>query len=150
MATKRSAKSSKKPSAAATKPVAVKKAAVSATTKENTTVARNQHLKGFLDFVREQGVVGLAVGLVLGGAVSVLVKSLIDNVVMPPLGFILGSAEGLKGLSFNMGKTAGGEDAILYYGTFLNDVINFVVIAAVVYAVVHMLGFDKKLDKTKE
>lgn len=113
-------------------------------------MARNTHLKGFLDFVREQGVVGLAVGLVLGGAVSVLVKSLIDNVVMPPLGFILGSAEGLKGLTFNMGKTATGQDAVLSYGAFINDVINFVVIAGVVYAVVHMLGFDKKLDKKKD
>lgn len=100
-------------------------------------------------FVRTQGVVGLAVGLVLGGAVTVLVKSLIDNVVMPPLGFILGSAEGLKGLQLNMGKTASGQEAILYYGTFLNDLINFAVIAVVVYLIVHILGFDK-IDKRKD
>jgi large conductance mechanosensitive channel len=106
-------------------------------------------LGGFMEFVRTQGVVGLAVGLVLGGAVTVLVKSLIDNVIMPPLGFILGSAEGLKGLHFTMGKTAAGQDATLYYGTFLNDLINFAVIAVVVYLIVHILGFDK-LDKKKE
>jgi len=104
---------------------------------------------GFMEFVRTQGVVGLAVGLVLGGAVTVLVKSLIDNVVMPPLGFILGSAEGLKGLELNLGKTAAGQDAILHYGTFLNDLINFAVIAVVVYLIVHILGFDR-LDKKKE
>jgi large conductance mechanosensitive channel len=105
-------------------------------------------LKGFVDFIRTQGVVGLAVGLVLGGAVSVLVKSLIDNVVMPPLGFILGSSDGLKGLVWNMGKTADGKDAILHYGVFLNDFINFVVIALVIYLVVHLLRFDR-LDKKK-
>ena len=103
---------------------------------------------GFMEFVRTQGVIGLAVGLVLGGAVTIVVKSLIDNVVMPPLGFILGSAEGLKGLEWNLGRTAAGEEAVLYYGVFLNDLINFVVIAVIVYLVVHILGFDR-LDKKK-
>lgn len=104
------------------------------------------HTSGFMNFIRQQGVVGLAVGLVLGGAVTVLVKSFIDNVVMPPLGFILGSADGLKGLTLNMGRTPAGEEAILHYGMFLNDFINFAVIAIIVYLVVHILGFDK-LDK---
>lgn len=103
---------------------------------------------GFMEFVRTQGVVGLAVGLVLGGAVTIVVKSLVDNLVMPPLGFILGSAEGLKGLQLNIGKTSAGQDAILHYGVFLNDLINFIVIAVVVYMIVHILGFDK-LDKKK-
>lgn len=103
---------------------------------------------GFMEFVRTQGVVGLAVGLVLGGAVTIVVKSLVDNVIMPPLGFILGSAEGLKGLQVNIGKTPAGQDAILHYGVFLNDLINFMVIAVVVYLIVHILGFDK-VDKKK-
>jgi large conductance mechanosensitive channel len=106
-------------------------------------------LKGFVDFIRTQGVVGLAVGLVLGGAVSVLVKSLIDNLVMPPLGFLLGSSDGLKGLVINMGKIHGGQVAVLHYGVFLNDLLNFIVIALVIYLTVHLLGFDK-LDKEKE
>ena len=112
-------------------------------------VAKGQ-TNGFMNFIREQGVVGLAVGLVLGGAVTILVKSMVDNVVMPPLGFILGSAEGLKGLSWNMGQTPAGKDAILHYGVFLNDLINFLVIALVVYLLVHALGFDKKFDKKKD
>jgi large conductance mechanosensitive channel len=118
--------------------------------------ARHEQLKdhgtkflgGFMEFVRTQGVVGLAVGLVLGGVVTVLVKSLIDNIVMPPLGFILGSAQGLKGLEWNLGKTPAGQETILHYGVFLNDLINFIVIAIVIYLVVHILGFDE-LDKKK-
>lgn len=106
-------------------------------------------IKGFIDFIRTQGVVGLAVGLVLGGAVSALVKSLIDNVVMPPLGLLLGSAEGIKGLSITMGTTAAGKPAILNYGVFLNDFINFIIIALVVYLIVHLLKFDR-LDKKKD
>jgi large conductance mechanosensitive channel len=108
-----------------------------------------KHVNGFVTFIRTQGVVGLAVGLVLGGAVTIVAKSLIDNVVMPPLGLLLGSSEGLKGLVLSLGKTADGKDALLHYGTFLNDLINFLVIALVVYLVVHTLGLDR-IDKKKE
>ncbi|MDB5161956.1 MAG: Large-conductance mechanosensitive channel-like protein [Candidatus Saccharibacteria bacterium] len=103
-------------------------------------------VKGFVDFIRTQGVVGLAVGLVLGGAVSILVKSLVDNIVMPPIGLLLGSADGLKGLSVTIGDK--GTPAVIHYGTFLNDFINFVVIALVVYLVFNLLGLTK-LDKKK-
>lgn len=106
-------------------------------------------VKGFLDFIRTQGVMGLAVGLVLGGAVSILVKSLVDNVVMPPIGLLLGSGDGLKGLSWTIGKGNGGDPAVIYYGTFLNDFFNFLVIALVIYLVFHMLGLTK-LDKKKD
>lgn len=104
---------------------------------------------GFVDFIRTQGVVGLAVGLILGSSISTMVKSLIDDVVMPPLGFLLGSAEGLKGLSINLGTTRAGEAVILSYGVFLNDFINFIIIALVVYFVIKLLHFDK-IDKKKE
>lgn len=105
-------------------------------------------LKGFIDFIRTQGVVGLAVGLVLGGAVSVMVKSLVDNIVMPPLGLILGSAEGIKGLSWTIGNTNAGQAVIIRYGIFLNDFINFIVIALVVYLIIRLLKIEK-LDKKK-
>ena len=115
------------------------------------TIAKvgGSQIKGFIDFIRTQGVVGLAVGLVLGGAVSTLVKSLIDNVVMPPLGMLLGSAEGIKGLAITMGTTSAGKPAVLNYGVFLNDFINFIIIALVVYLIVHLLKFDR-LDKKKD
>lgn len=106
-------------------------------------------VKGFLDFIRTQGVIGLAIGLVLGGAVTILVKSLVDNVILPPIGLLLGSGDGLKGLSWTIGTGNGGDPAIIYYGTFLNDFINFVIIALVVYLVFNLLGLTK-LDKKKE
>jgi large conductance mechanosensitive channel len=106
------------------------------------------YAKGFLNFIREQGVVGLAVGLVLGGAVATMVKSFIDNVVMPPIVLLLGSADGLKGLSWTLGHEDG-KDVVLNYGMFLNDLLNFLIIALVIYIVVHLLGIDKKFDKKK-
>lgn len=119
------------------------------TVKSNKLVAASKsQIRGFLDFIRTQGVVGLAVGLVLGGAVSVMVKSLVDNVVMPPIGLLLGSAEGLKGLSWTM-ATVDGKSAVLTYGVFLNDFVNFIIIALVVYFIVKLLRFDR-LDKKKD
>ena len=115
----------------------------------NIVSAGESQLKSFFDFIRTQGVVGLAVGLVLGGSVSVMVKSLVDNVVMPPLGLIVGSAEGIKGLVWTMGQTAGGQPITLRYGIFLNDLINFVVIALVIYVIVSLLKIDK-FEKKKD
>jgi large conductance mechanosensitive channel len=124
----------------------VKKVVVPAQTL--VTVGGGQ-VKGFLDFIRTQGVIGLAVGLVLGGAVGIVVKSLVDNIVMPPIGLLLGSGDGLKGLSWTIGEGNGGVPAIIHYGTFINDVINFLVIALVIYFVFHLLGLTK-LDKKKD
>lgn len=124
-----------------------KKVVIKETATGLVTVGGKQ-VGGFLDFIRTQGVVGLAVGLLLGGAVSLLVKSLIDNVIMPPVGLLLGSGDGLKGLSWTIGK-AGNDPAVIQYGTFINDLINFLLIALVVYIVFHSLGLTK-LDKKKE
>lgn len=132
-----------------TKPKVMKVAKKLKVAPSKITNVGGSQIRSFLDFIRTQGVVGLAVGLVLGGAVSVLVKSLIDNVIMPPLGLVLGSAEGLKGLTWTVGKTGGGQPAVLHYGVFLNDFINFVVIAMVIYFIISLLRFDR-LDKKKE
>jgi large conductance mechanosensitive channel len=109
----------------------------------------SSRMKDFLDFLRTQGAVGLAVGLVLGGATAVVVKSLIDNVVMPPLGLLLGSNQGLKGLNITIGGHIGSKTATINYGIFLNDLINFIVIALVVYIIIKIFHFDK-IDKKKD
>ena len=120
-----------------TKAKAVKKA-----TAKLKKVDPKAQFAGFKKFIKDQGLIGMAIGLILGTASGDLVKSLINNIIMPPLGFILGSSEGLKGVVWNMGKTPAGKEAVLSYGTFLNDVINFLAIAFVVYFV---LLFVEKL-----
>ena len=52
---------------------------------------------GFMDFIKEQNIVGLAIGLVLGTQAGATVNSLINNVIMPPIGLLLGSSDGLRG-----------------------------------------------------
>lgn len=99
-------------------------------------------MKGFIDFIREQGVVGLAVGFILGGAVSKVVSSLVSDVINPVLGIILGAAGDLSAMSLKVGS------AELMWGNFITVLIDFTVIAAVVYFGVKKLGLDQ-LDKKK-
>lgn len=102
-----------------------------------------KHIDGFIDFVREQGVVGLAVGFILGGAVSKVVTALITDIINPLLGLALGAAGGLKTASFHIGS------AEILYGDLLSVLIDFLVIALVVYFGVKLIGIDK-IDKKKE
>lgn len=99
-------------------------------------------MKGFIEFIREQGVVGLAVGFILGGAVSKLVASLVKDVINPIVGLVLGAAGGLTDAYVSIGS------AKLMIGSFVSTLIDFVIIAAVVYFGVKGLGLDK-LDKKK-
>ncbi|MDD4624761.1 MAG: MscL family protein [Candidatus Paceibacterota bacterium] len=100
-------------------------------------------LKDFTDFIRKQGVVGLAVGFILGGAVSKLVSAIVNDIINPLLGIVLNRTGELKSASLNIGS------ARIMWGDFLAVLIDFLVIALVVYYGVKFLGLDK-LDKPKK
>lgn len=112
---------------------------------ESLTFGRTQ-INGFLDFIRSQGVVGLAVGIVLGSAVGVVARSLVDNIILPPVGLLLGSGGGLQNLTWTIGYGDSGTPAVISYGTFINDFINLLIIALVVYVIFKVLALEK-LDK---
>lgn len=99
-------------------------------------------MKGFINFIREQGVVGLAVGFILGGAVSKLVAAIVADIVNPIISLGLGSTSGLKTASLDIGSSK------ILYGDLMSVFIDFVVISAVVYFGVKLIGLDK-LDKKK-
>jgi large conductance mechanosensitive channel len=102
---------------------------------------KNSKEHGFVTFIRKQGVVGLAVGFILGGAVSGFVDSFVNNLVNPVIGWL-----------FDIGSLASNTttigDATLGWGAAVAALINFVIIAAVVYYGVKGLGLDK-LDVEK-
>jgi len=100
-------------------------------------------MRGFLDFIREQGVVGLAAGFILGGAVSKVVAALVIDIINPLLGLVLGAVGNLQDAFFQIGS------AKIMYGDLVSIVIDFIVIALVVYFGVKIIGLDK-LDKKKE
>lgn len=97
----------------------------------------------FLDFIRTQGVIGFATGFILGGAVSTLVKSFIENLVNPVLGVLLGRARDLSAAYLPFFGSQ------IMYGKFLNDLISFFVLAAVVYFGIKKIGLEK-IDKPKK
>lgn len=99
-------------------------------------------MKGFIEFIREQGVMGLAVGFILGGAVSKLVAALVQDIISPVLALGLSNVENLQKAYIQVGS------AKIMWGNFLNVFIDFVVIALVVYFGVKLLKLDK-LDKKK-
>ncbi|HAU98665.1 MAG TPA: mechanosensitive ion channel protein MscL [Candidatus Pacebacteria bacterium] len=100
------------------------------------------HVHGFLDFIREQGVIGLSIGFVLGTAVTKVVASLVSDIVNPILSILLGSTENLKEMKLNVGNVS------ILWGSFLAAIVDFIVIACVVYLVIRILKIDA-LDKKK-
>ncbi len=100
-------------------------------------------MKGFIEFIRTQGVVGLAVGFVLGKAVSDVVASIVNDLINPIIGIFLGKFGDLSALSINI------MSANITYGKFISILINFTIIAFVVYFGVKKLGLDR-LDKSKQ
>jgi large conductance mechanosensitive channel len=100
-------------------------------------------MRGFLNFIREQGVVGLAIGFILGGAVSKVVAALVTDIINPLLGIALGAVGNLKDASLMIGS------AKIMWGDLVSVVIDFIVVALVVYVGVEIIGV-KNLDKKKE
>ena len=100
-------------------------------------------MKNFIDFMRSQGAIGLAIAFILGGAVSSLITSFVNDIVNPLVGILLSKASGITSASFIL---LGAE---IRYGSFINALINFCVLAFVVYFFVVKLGLNK-LDKKKE
>lgn len=100
-------------------------------------------MKGFLNFIREQGVVGLAVGFILGGAISKVVSSLVTDIINPLVGILLGFTANLQDASFWLG---GSE---VMWGHFIAVLIDFAILAGIIYFGVHGLGLDK-IDKPKD
>ncbi|MGB0757538.1 MAG: MscL family protein [Patescibacteria group bacterium] len=96
-------------------------------------------MSNFITFLREQGVVGLAIGFILGGAVSKLVASLVDDIIQPIIGMLFGSQDGLAEMMVGP----------VMLGSFVTILIDFVIIAAVVYFIFKKFGFDN-LDIKKE
>lgn len=98
-------------------------------------------MSGFIEFIKSQGVIGLAVAFILGQAITKVVSSLINGVVMPVLGIVLGSTQNLATAEVSIGS------ARIMYGALVSATIDFIVIAAVVYLVVKGLGIEKPVKK---
>jgi large conductance mechanosensitive channel len=105
-----------------------------------------RHVNGFAGFIREQGVIGLAVGLVLGVQVKSVVDQLVASFINPIIGLLLPGKGGLAEKTFTLSVI--GKHAVFAYGAFIAVMISFVTVAAVVYFGIKGLKLDK-IDKKK-
>lgn len=133
------------PKTRAAKAVAAK-AAVTAR-KQAAARVQKKPLGGFMDFVREQGVVGLAIGLAIGTQAKTLVDSIVVSFINPLVGLVLPGNGDLLKKTFTL--TIGSKSAVFGYGSFLSVLISFLAVCAVIYFVVKGLKLDK-LDKKKD
>lgn len=104
------------------------------------------HGAGFIDFIRTQGVIGLAVGLAIGAAAGDTVKKLVEGFINPIVQFIVGSQSALANASWTF--AAFGRQAEFKWGAFISSLITLLATALVIYLIIHGLKLDR-LDKKK-
>ena len=105
-------------------------------------------IKEFRDFAMRGNVVDMAVGIVIGAAFGKIVSSFVNDVLMPPLGVLLGGVD-FSDLSLTL-KAASGEVAAvtLNYGSFVQTVVDFVIIAFAIFMVIKAMNSLKKKEET--
>ena len=97
-------------------------------------------LKEFGDFIKKGNVMDLAVAVIIGGAFGAIVTSLVNDILMPLIGIILGGVD-FTALAVQVGE------ATLTYGNFIQAIINFLVIAYVIFMLIRTV---KNLEKEEE
>ncbi|MBX3351795.1 MAG: large-conductance mechanosensitive channel protein MscL [Phycisphaeraceae bacterium] len=115
--------------------------------------------KEFRDFAMRGNVVDMAVGIVIGGAFGTIVRSMVDDVLMPPIGMALGEVD-FSELKFYLQRAGTTEDGAqiaevaIRYGSFINAMISFIIVAFALFIVIKAMNtararFEKKEDEAK-
>lgn len=100
-------------------------------------------LNEFKTFIARGNVIDLAVGVIMGGAFGKIVTSLVDNILMPIIGVITG------GINFS-GLTIRVREATIYYGIFLQNIIDFLIVAACIFMLIKFINKLTKKEAKKE
>jgi large conductance mechanosensitive channel len=101
----------------------------------------------FKDFAMRGNVVDMAVGIVIGGAFGKIVSSFVSDVLMPPLGIMMGGVD-FKDLGVELQAAAGEVPAVtLNYGSFIQTVVDFIIIAFAIFMVIKAMNKMKKKEE---
>lgn len=104
-------------------------------------------LQEFKAFAMRGNVVDMAVGIVIGGAFGKIVSSFVSDVLMPPIGLLMGGAD-FSNLALVLKQASGDVAAVtINYGTFINTVIDFIIIAFAIFMVVKAMNNMKKKEE---
>lgn len=101
-------------------------------------------IKEFKEFAMRGNVIDMAVGIVIGGAFGKIVSSFVNDVLMPPIGLLLGGSDfGNLGIALKA-ATAEKEAVVLKYGIFVNTVIDFLIVAFAIFMVIKLMNSLKR------
>ena len=101
----------------------------------------------FKAFAMRGNVVDMAVGIVIGGAFGKIVSSFVKDVLMPPIGMLLGGLD-FSSFALTLKEKVGDAEAVtLNYGVFVNTVIDFVIVAFAIFMVIKALNSAKKKEE---
>ena len=111
-------------------------------------------LKEFKEFAMRGNVIDMAVGIIIGGAFGKIVTSLVNDVIMPPIGLIMGNVDfsnlfvSLTGQSYPSLAAAQSAGApLVKYGVFINTVIDFVIVAFAIFLMIRTLNRFKRKEE---
>lgn len=105
-------------------------------------------LSEFKTFIARGNVIDMAVGVIVGGAFSTVSSSVINNVLMPFLGMFLGGVD-FSSWAIQLPNLFGGEPIPMNIGLFINDVVNFLVLALCVFVMIRTINRMKKKEEPK-
>jgi len=104
-------------------------------------------LKEFKDFAMKGNVIDLAVAVIIGGAFGKIVTSFVNDILMPPLGLLLGNVD-FKDLKLIMKEGSEGVAAVTWnYGMFIQNIIDFLIIAFAIFMMIRMLTKAQNINK---
>ena len=106
-------------------------------------------IQEFKDFAVKGNMVDMAVGIIIGGAFGTIVKSLVSDIIMPPIGLALGGVD-FSNIKLLLKGTAGAKDAVtMNIGTFINNIISFLIVAFAVFLLVKAINSMRKQEEAK-
>ena len=106
-------------------------------------------VKEFKEFAIKGNVIDMAVGIIIGGAFGKIVSSFVADVVMPPIGVMMGGVDFAK-LSLTVKDATETAEAVkINYGAFLNTIIDFIIIAFVIFMAIKAMNKMKKKEEEK-
>lgn len=104
-------------------------------------------MKEFKDFAMRGNVMDMAIGIIIGGAFGKIVSSFVKDVLMPPIGVLLGGMD-FSSLSITVREAVGETPAVLIkYGVWLNTVIDFIIIAFVIFLIIKGMNSMKRKEE---
>jgi large conductance mechanosensitive channel len=114
--------------------------------------------KEFRDFIARGNVVDLAVGVVIGAAFGKIITSLVEGILMPPIGLLTGRVDfaskfyvldATKGIPESLAEAKAKGIPVIAYGQFINDLIGFIIIAFVIFLIVKRVNRLRRSELTK-